>query len=33
MMEILDNIHLRVGLTHIFVYYSGYDLIPTDETS
>ena len=32
-MEILDVVHLKVGLTHSFVYYSGYDFIPTNETS
>ena len=29
MMGILDDVHLRVGLTHSFVYYSGCDFIPT----
>ena len=33
MMDILDDVHLRVALTHSFVYYSGCDFIPTDETS
>ena len=33
MMEILDDVHLRVGLTHSFVYYSGCEFIPTDGTS
>ena len=32
-MEILDVVHLKVGLTHSFVYYSGYDFIPTNGTS
>ena len=32
-MEILDDVHLRVDLTHSFVYYSGCDFIPTDGTS
>ena len=32
-MEILDVVHLRVGLTHSFVYYSGYDFIPINRTS
>ena len=32
-MGILDGVHLRIGLTHSFVYYSGCDVIPTDETS
>ena len=32
-MEILDVVHLRVGLTHSFVYYSGCDFIPTNGTS
>ena len=33
MMEILDDVHLRVGLTHSFVYYSGCDFIPIDGKS
>ena len=33
MMEILHDGHLRVGLIHSFVYYSGCDFIPTDRTS
>ena len=33
MIEILDDVHLRVGLIHSFVYYSGCDFIPTDGTS
>ena len=28
-MEILDVVHLRIGLTHSFVYYSGCDVIQT----
>ena len=32
-MEILDDVHLRMGLTRSFVYYSGYDVIPTNGTS
>ena len=32
-MNILDGVHLRLGLTHFFVYYSGYDCTPTDGTS
>ena len=32
-MEILDVVHLRVGLTHSFMYYSSCDFIPTNETS
>ena len=32
-MEILDDVHLRIGLTHSFVYYSGCEFIPTDGTS
>ena len=32
-MEILNVVYLRIGLTHSFVYYSGYDVIPTDGTS
>ena len=32
-MGILDGIHLRIGLTHSFVYYSGCDFIPTNGTS
>ena len=32
-MEILDVVHLKVDLTHSFVYYSGYDFIPTNGTS
>ena len=32
-MEILDNVHLRIGLTHSFVYYSGCDVIPTNGTN
>ena len=32
-MSILDGVYLRIGLTHSFVYYSGCDVIPTDETS
>ena len=27
-MEILNDVHLRIGLTHSFVYYSGYDYFP-----
>ena len=33
MIETLDDVHLRVGLTHSFVYFSGCDSIPTDGTS
>ena len=33
MMEILDDVHLRVGLAHSFVYYNGCDFIPTNGTS
>ena len=32
-MDILDGVHLRLGLTHFFVYYSGYDCISIDGTS
>ena len=32
-MEILDVVHLRIALTHSFVYYSGCDFIPTNGTS
>ena len=32
-MKILDVVHIRVGLTHSFVYYSGCDFIPTKGTS
>ena len=32
-MEILDDVHFRIGLTHSFVYYSGSDVIPNDGTS
>ena len=32
-MEILDVVHLRVDLTHSFVYYSGCDFISTNGTS
>ena len=32
-MEILNDVHLRIGLTHSFVYYGGCDVIPTDGTS
>ena len=32
-MEILNDIHLKIGLTHAFVYYSGCDFIPTNGTS
>ena len=32
-MGILDGVHLRVGLTHSFVCYSGGDFIPTNGTS
>ena len=32
-MGILDGVYLRIGLTHSFVYYSGCDVIPIDETS
>ena len=32
-MSILDGVYLIIGLTHSFVYYNGYDVIPTDETS
>ena len=31
-MEILDVVHLRISLTHSFVYYSGCDVIPIDGT-
>ena len=30
---ILDGVYLRIGLTPSFVYFSGCDVIPTDETS
>ena len=30
---ILDGVYLRIGLTHSFVYFSGCDVIPTNETS
>ena len=32
-MGILDGVHLGVGLTYSFVYYSGCDFIPTNGTS
>ena len=32
-MGILDGVHLKIGLTHSFVYYSGCDVIPTVGTS
>ena len=32
-MKILDVVHLRVGLTHSFVYYNDCDFIPTNGTS
>ena len=32
-MSILDGVYLRIGLTHFFVYYSGCDVNPTDETN
>ena len=32
-MGILDDVHLRIGLTPSFVYFSGCDVNPTDETS
>ena len=32
-MDILDGVHLRLGLTHSFVYYSDYDCILTDGTN
>ena len=32
-MEILDVVHLRVGWTHSFVYFSGCDFIPINGTS
>ena len=32
-MELFDVVHLRIGLTHSFVYYSGCDCIPTNGTS
>ena len=32
-METLDDLHIRIGLTHSFVCYSGCDFISTDETS
>ena len=32
-MGILDGVHLRVGLTHSFVYFSGCDFIPTNGIS
>ena len=30
---ILDGVNIRIGLTHSLVYFSGCDVIPTDETS
>ena len=30
---ILDGVYLRISLTHSFVYFSGCDVIPTNETS
>ena len=30
---ILDGVYLRIGLTPSFVYFSGCDVNPTDETS
>ena len=33
MMEILDDVHHSVDLTHSFVCYSGYDFISTIGTS
>ena len=32
-METLDDVQLRIGLTHSSVYYSGCDVIPTDGIS
>ena len=32
-IEILDDIHLKIGLTHSFVYYSDCDVIPTNRTN
>ena len=32
-IEILDDVHHRIGLTHSVVHYSGWDVIPTDGTS
>ena len=32
-MGILDGVHLKVDLTHSFVYFSGCDFIPTNGTS
>ena len=32
-MGILDGVHFRIDLTHSFAYYSGCDVIPTNETS
>ena len=32
-MGMLDGVHLRIGLTHSFVYFSGCDFIPTIGTS
>ena len=31
-MGLLDGVHLRVDLTHSFVYFSGCDFIPTNGT-
>ena len=33
MMEILDDVHHSVDLTHSFVCCGGYDFISTNETS
>ena len=30
---ILDGVYFRIGLTHSFVYFSGCDVNPIDETS
>ena len=32
-MEILDDVHLKIGLTLSFVYYSGCDFILTNGTN
>ena len=32
-LRYLDDVYPRVGLTHFFVYYSGYDFISIDGTS
>ena len=33
MIEVLDDVHYSVDLTHSFIYNSGYDFISIDWTS